>query len=62
MLETYAILKDCWINGKLYKKSQLIKLTEHQAKEWLDRRCLKLNKANQEVQGRKQKAELINEH
>lgn len=39
--EQFEVTKDCWVNGKLYKKSQLIKLTQNQAQEWLDRKCIK---------------------
>jgi hypothetical protein len=39
--EQFEVTKDCWVNGKLYKKSQLIKLTQSQAQEWLDRKCIK---------------------
>ncbi len=40
-MKTYEVLKECWINGNKYLKTQLIKLTSNQAEEWLARKCIK---------------------
>ncbi|MDR2008087.1 MAG: hypothetical protein LBQ34_03840 [Alphaproteobacteria bacterium] len=44
MIKIYEIIKECWIDGKAYLPNQLIKLSDAQAKEWLDRKCIKLSK------------------
>ncbi len=41
-MNSYEVLKECWINGSLYKPTQLIKLTDAQAKEWIDRNYIQL--------------------
>lgn len=54
-MNTYEVSKECWINGTRYLATQLVKLTEAQAKEWLDRKCIKLNKETIQAQSRRQR-------
>lgn len=42
--QQYEVLKECWIDGNRYQATQIVKLTIIQAKEWLDRKCIKLVK------------------
>ena len=48
-MNTYEVIQECWIEGSRYLPSQLIKLTEIQAKEWLDRACIKEIKSTKQV-------------
>ncbi len=52
-MNTYEVIKECWIEGRKYLPTQLIKLTEIQAREWLDRKCIKLAKKTTQAQNNK---------
>lgn len=41
-MNMYEVLKECWIKTTRYLPTQLVKLTSIEAKEWLDRKCIKL--------------------
>lgn len=51
--QQYEVLKECWLNGSRYLPTQLVKLTEPEAKEWLDRKCIKLAKKTTTPQNNK---------
>ncbi len=39
-MNTYKVLKDCFIKRVLHKKGQEIKLSEQEAKQYVERRVL----------------------
>ncbi len=48
-MQTYEIIKTCWINKVFYKEGQLVKLLDSDAQEWLDRACIKIIKSKNRV-------------
>ena len=56
-MNTYEVTKECWVNGTRYLPTQLVKLTPSQAKEWLDRKCIKELKQTKQARNTSQNIE-----
>lgn len=41
-MNKYEVLKECWIKNTRYLPTQLVQLNTIEAKEWLDRKCIKV--------------------